>query len=147
MITVHGRTREKIYAGRPDYDEIAAAKAAVGIPVIANGGIWSETDAEKTLAYTGADGVMIARAALYRPHIFSDISGAAPVPMAELFKAQLNETRDLYGERFACVFMRKMAAFYIKGARNANEFKRRLFSAQTSEEVELLAEEIFGVTE
>ncbi|MDE5896496.1 MAG: tRNA-dihydrouridine synthase family protein, partial [Clostridia bacterium] len=75
MITVHGRTREKIYAGPPDYKEIAAAKNAVGIPVFANGGIWSKGDAEKTIDRTGADGVMIARAALYRPQIFSEFTG------------------------------------------------------------------------
>lgn len=143
MITVHGRTRERIYAGAPDYEQIAAAKAAVSIPVIANGGIWSKSDAEKMLARTGADGVMIARAALYRPHVFADFSGVEPPPMKQLFLAQLRETRALYGERFACVFMRKMAAFYIKGQKGANEHKRRLFAAQTCEEVEALAEEIF----
>lgn len=147
MITVHGRTREKIYAGAPDYYEIAAAKSAVNIPVIANGGIWSDGDAQKTLERTGADGVMIARAALYRPHIFCDITGREKTPMGKLFATQLRETRALYGERFACVFMRKMAAFYIKGTRGATEYKRRLFTAQTCEEVELLAGEIFGVTE
>ena len=113
MITVHGRVREKIYAGAPDYAEIAAAKNAVSIPVIANGGVWSKKDAETMLSRTGADGVMIARAALYRPQVFTEFSGIAPAPMKDLFFAQLRETRALYGERFACVFMRKMAAFYV----------------------------------
>ncbi len=143
MITVHGRTREKVYAGAPDYAEIAAAKNAVSIPVIANGGVWSKSDAEKTLAKTGADGVMIARAAMYRPQVFADIASTEPPPMKELFLRQLSETLALYGERFACVFMRKMAAFYLKGKPQAAENKRRLFSAQTTEEVALLAEEIF----
>lgn len=142
MITVHGRTREKIYAGPPDYAEIAAAKNAVKIPVIANGGVWSKNDMEKTIARTGADGVMIARAALYRPHTFCDILGTSPEPMADLFRRQLEETKVLYGERFATVFMRKMAAFYIKGRKNAAESKRRLFRAETTEEVAALAEEL-----
>ena len=81
MIAVHGRTRDKVYAGAPDYAQIAEAKNAVNIPVIANGGIWSRPDMEKMLARTGADGVMIARAALYRPLIFCDLAGAAPAPM------------------------------------------------------------------
>ncbi|MDE7158584.1 MAG: tRNA-dihydrouridine synthase family protein [Clostridiales bacterium] len=144
MITVHGRTREQVYAGAPDFGEIAAAKNAVKIPVIANGGIWSLSDTEKMLSRTGADGVMIARAALYRPHTFCDILGTEPVPMGELFENQLLQTRELYGERFACVFMRKMAAFYIKGKRDAAEYKRKLFSAQTTEEVLALAKEIFN---
>lgn len=143
MITVHGRTREKIYAGAPDFEQIAAAKAAVGIPVFANGGIWSKKDAETMLARTGADGVMIARAALYRPHIFCDLLGTPGEDIKTLFLRQLRETRELYGERFACVFMRKMAAFYIKGQKGASEHKRRLFTAQTSEEVERLAEDVF----
>ena len=143
MITVHGRVREKIYAGAPDYAEIAAAKNAVSIPVIANGGVWSKKDAETMLSRTGADGVMIARAALYRPQVFTEFSGIAPAPMKDLFLAQLRETRALYGERFACVFMRKMAAFYVKGKAGATEAKRRLFQAQTTEEVESLAALIF----
>ena len=143
MITVHGRVREKIYAGAPDYAESAAAKNAVSIPVIANGGVWSKKDAETMLSRTGADGVMIARAALYRPQVFTEFSGIAPAPMKDLFLAQLRETRALYGERFACVFMRKMAAFYVKGKAGATEAKRRLFQAQTTEEVESLAALIF----
>ena len=64
--------------------------------------------------------------------------------MRELFARQLAETRALYGERFAVVFMRKMAAFYCKGVSGAADYKRRLFAAQTTEEVAALAEEIFG---
>ena len=144
MITVHGRTRDKVYAGAPDYLEIAAAKNAVNIPVIANGGVWSDGDFEKMLKRTGADGVMIARAALYRPQVFADIAGVEPTPMKELFSRQLKETLELYGERFACVFMRKMAAFYIKGKQGAAGYKRQLFSAETTEEVAALAEKIFN---
>lgn len=144
MIAVHGRTRDKIYAGAPDYKEIAAAKNAVGIPVIANGGIWSEADAAEMLEKTGADGVMLARAALYRPHTFCEILHTEPIPMGRLFARQLAKTRELYGERFATVFMRKMAAFYVKGTRDAAEFKRRLFQAQTTDEVSAIAAEIFA---
>ncbi len=144
MITVHGRTREKIYEGAPDYAEIAKAKNAVAIPVIANGGVWSKSDAEKMLSRTGADGVMIARAALYRPEIFADITGVEAPPVKELFLRQLSETLALYGERFACVFMRKMAAFYLKGKTGAAEMKRRLFAAQSTQEVAALAETAFS---
>ena len=113
--------------------------------MFANGGIWSKGDAEKTIDRTGADGVMIARAALYRPQIFSEFTGKTPPPIKELFLKQLRETRELLGERFACVFMRKMAAFYIKGKACAAEYKRRLFLAQTTAEVEALAEACFGL--
>ena len=144
MITVHGRTRDKLYAGAPDYAEIAAAKNAVHIPVIANGGIWSRGDAEKMTERTGADGVMIARAALYRPQTFCDILGTEAPPMRELFFRQLDETLALYGERFAIVFMRKMAAFYCKGFRGAAEYKRRLFAADTLDALRAVADEVFS---
>ena len=143
MITIHGRTRDKLYAGAPDYAEIAAAKNAVHIPVIANGGIWSRSDAEKMTERTGADGVMIARAALYRPQTFCDILGTEAPPMRELFFRQLDETLALYGERFGVVFLRKMAAFYCKGVKGAAEYKRRLFSADTVEALRAVAEEVF----
>ena len=144
MISVHGRTRDKLYAGEPDYAEIAAAKRAVSIPVIANGGIWSRADAERMVERTGADGVMIARAALCRPQIFCDILGAEAPPMRELFLRQLDETLACFGERFTVVFLRKMAAFYCKGMRGAAEYKRRLFAVGSAEELRALAEEIFA---
>ena len=144
MITVHGRTRDKLYAGAPDYAAIAAAKQAVSIPVIANGGIWSKGDMEKMTDRTGADGVMLARAALYRPQTFCDILGTQPPPMRELFFPQLDETLALYGERFAVVFMRKMAAFYCKGFRGAAEYKRRLFAADTLDALRAVADEVFS---
>ncbi len=143
MITVHGRRREQIYAGPVDYAAIASVKAAVHIPVIANGGVWNDKDMKKMLERTGADGVMIARAAMYRPETFSDILGLEPPPMKELFQEQLSLTKELYGEHFACVYMRKMAAFYIKGRPGANRWKKQLFAAPTTEEVAALAQEIF----
>lgn len=144
MITVHGRTRDKLYAGEAEYDQIAAAKSAVNIPVIANGGIWSRGDAEQMLARTGADGVMIARAALYRPQVFSDILGTTAPSTYELFTRQLDETLSLFGEHFTVVFMRKMAAFYCKGIKGAAEYKRRLFGVENVQELRLLAGEIFS---
>ena len=146
MVTVHGRTRDMIYAGEPDYGEIAAAKNAVGIPVIANGGIFSRKDAEEMMKRTGADGVMIARAALYRPQVFCDILGTQAPPIRGLYFRQLDETLALYGERFALVFMRKMAAFYCKGYAGAAELKRRLFSAGSVAELREVADEVFPRT-
>ncbi len=139
MLTVHGRTRDKIYAGEPNYAEIAAAKNAVSIPVVANGGIRNAQDAAEMKARTGADAVMVARAALYDPRLFCEVSGIARPPLDELFLRQLRETETLYGARFATVFMRKMAAFYLRGTRGAAAAKNRLFSAQSPEEVKELA--------
>ena len=75
LVTVHGRTRDKYYSGEVNAAEIAAVKRSVKIPVIANGGVFSVADADRLLDETGADGVMIARAALSDPQIFCDFTG------------------------------------------------------------------------
>jgi len=74
MLTVHGRTREQGYKGFAEYDTIAAVKAAVKVPVVANGDISSPEKARDVLAYTGADAIMVGRAAQGRPWIFGDIA-------------------------------------------------------------------------
>lgn len=134
MITVHGRTRDKIYSGEVNFKEIAAAKKAVKIPVIANGGVFCKKDAEILLNNTGADGVTIARGAMYRPWIFAEICGKE-VDIKAAVCAQLENTRKVYGERFACVYMRKMISFYIKGTPNASSVKDKLFKAADTAEV------------
>lgn len=144
LITVHGRTKDKVYAGEVNYREIAAAKAAVGIPVVANGGVFSEKDGQKLLDETGADGVMVARAALFQPQIFCELTGKTLESKLEMFKKQLKWTGQVCDERFTTVFMRKMAAFYVKGERGAAAYKERLFAAQSPEEILMIADEMWG---
>ncbi|MFX7800664.1 tRNA-dihydrouridine synthase, partial [Acinetobacter baumannii] len=74
MLTVHGRTREQGYKGLAEYDTIAAVKTALTIPVVANGDIDSPEKAREVLAYTGADALMIGRAAQGRPWIFREVA-------------------------------------------------------------------------
>ena len=143
LITVHSRTRDKMYAGELHFDEIAKAKNAVRIPVIANGGVFSEQDAKQLLEKTGADGVMVARASLFDPQIFCELTGKYKESKLTMFEKQLKWTRQVCDERFTTVFMRKMAAFYVKGMRNSAAYKERLFQAQSSEEVLELAKEIW----
>ncbi len=136
MITVHGRTRDKIYAGEVNCEEIARAKAAVKIPVIANGGIFSPADADALMERTGADGVMLARGAMYSPWLFAEITGT-PVPdRRALIMRQLKDTYSAFGERFAVVFMRKMAAFYTKGMPGSAALREKLFTCDTMEKLE-----------
>lgn len=144
LIAVHGRTKDKIYAGDVNFQEISAAKKAVKIPVIANGGVFSDEDAEKLMAETGADGVMVARAALFDPQIFCDLTGKPRTSRLKMFEDQLTWTEQVCDERFTVVFMRKMAAFYVKGVRGAAAFKERLFRAQTTEEILSIAREIWS---
>ncbi|MCD8205216.1 MAG: tRNA-dihydrouridine synthase [Clostridia bacterium] len=141
LITVHGRTRDKMYSGPVNFDEIRKAKEAVKIPVIANGGVFSKEDAEKLVAETGADGVMVARGAMYGPWIFSDILEKV-YNKKEIVISQIKDTRDTFGERFAYVFMRKMLAFYIKGSRDAAKIKRALFSVESTDVLIEMAGEI-----
>jgi tRNA-dihydrouridine synthase B len=143
LITIHGRTRDKMYAGEVNFSEIAAAKRAVKIPVIANGGVFSDADADRLLSETGADGIMVARAALFDPQIFCSLTGKERIGKRELFEKQLKWTRQVFDERFTTVFMRKMAAFYIKGERGAAAFKDRLFKATSPDEVLSIAKEIW----
>ena len=143
LITVHGRTKDKVYAGEVNYGQIAAVKKGVDIPVIANGGVFSVADGEKLLTETGADGIMIARAALFDPQLFCEFSGRERKNKYDFFAEQADETLHLYGERFATVFMRKMAAFYVKGERGAAAFKERLFAAKSVAEAKAIAREIW----
>ena len=143
LLTIHGRTKDKMYSGEVNYKEIASAKQAVDVPVIANGGVFSREDGEKLMNETGADGIMIARAALFDPKIFCQFSGVDGGSTYDMFKNQLCLTRELFGERFTTVFMRKMAAFYVKGMRGAAVFKEQLFKADNPDRVLELARQIW----
>lgn len=108
LIAVHGRTREQGYGGAAEYATIAAVKAAVGVPVAANGDITSPEKAAAVLRATGADAVMIGRAAQGRPWIFGDVAhhlahgGHRPPPTTREVRgwllAHLHDHYALYGE-------------------------------------------------
>ena len=140
MVTVHGRVRDMIYAGEVDFDELAKVKRSVKIPVIANGGIFSREDAERMMNETGADGVMVARAALYDPNIFKEILGEAQEPVLPHFLRLVDEEEALCGKQFALVFTRKMAAFLLKGIPGAAEKRKRFFECKSTQEVKELAQ-------
>lgn len=140
LICIHGRTRDKMYSGAVDFEEIAAAKRAVDIPVIANGGIFCAADADELLEKTGADGVAVARGAMYRPWVFAEITGKEIPDIKGIVRGQLHKTREIYGERFACVFMRKMIGFYLKGTPDAAACREKLFKADSCEKVEEILE-------
>lgn len=142
MITVHGRTRDQMYAGEVNFGEIAAAKRAVQIPVIANGGVFTPADADRLLDQTGADGVMVARGAMTNPFLFAELCGVSVADKKAAVRRQLEETFAMYGERFSTVYMRKMIAFYIKGMPNAAAVKLRLFQAKNKRKIEQILREI-----
>ena len=145
LITIHGRTKDKIYAGDVNFSQIAAAKKSVEIPVIANGGVFTQADADELMDKTGADGIMVARAALFDPQIFCKLTNTPSESKLSMFEKQLRWTGQVFDERFTTVFMRKMAAFYVKGMRGAAAAKERLFKAQSPDEVLSIAKEIFAI--
>lgn len=123
-LTVHGRTRACGYGGSAEYDTIAAIKAAVAIPVIANGDIDSVETARHVLNHTAADGLMIGRGAQGRPWIFAAIkAGLAGRPWTEpSLDAQLAVIRehvvaihDFYGAEFGLRIARKHVGWYLVG--------------------------------
>ena len=142
MLTVHGRTREQGYSGAAEYDTIAAVKAAVRIPVVANGDIDSPAKARAVLAQTGADALMIGRAAQGRPWIFREIDHylstgeyLAPPLVAELrtlLLAHLQDHYQLYGEHTGVRSARKHLVWYTRTLPGGAALRQVIHSAQES---------------
>jgi tRNA-dihydrouridine synthase B len=136
MLTVHGRTREQGYGGHAEYDTIAAVKAAVRVPVVANGDIDSPQKAREVLAFTKADALMIGRAAQGRPWIFREVvhflaTGAqlAPPLVAEVRRLLLDHLRDhyeLYGEFTGVRSARKHIGWYVKELPSGAAFRQHM---------------------
>jgi len=143
-IAVHGRTRSCGFVGDCDYDTIAAVKANVRIPVIANGDIDSAEKAKFVLDYTKADGLMIGRAAQGRPWIFGTIneylkSGVTvPEPsLSEQYAILIEHLENLYGfygEHTGVRIARKHISWYSKGQRHSAEFRQKINRAETVDE-------------
>ena len=136
MVTVHGRTREQGYKGAAEYATIAAVKAALKIPVVANGDIDSPEKASAVLRATGADALMIGRAAQGRPWIFREVAHflatgqhLAPPLVLEVRRALLDHLHDhygLYGEFSGVRSARKHIGWYVRALPGGEDFRRRM---------------------
>ena len=136
MITVHGRSRDQGYKGQAEYDTIAQVKKAVSVPVVANGDIDSPQKAQQVLQLTGADAVMIGRAAQGRPWLFREIhhylahgTQLAPPLVAEVKRLLMHHLEDhysLYGSFTGVRTARKHIAWYVHGLPGATEFRQHL---------------------
>jgi len=141
-LAIHGRTRACAYTGTAEYDTIAAVKAAISIPVIANGDITTPEKAEEILAYTKADAVMIGRAAQGRPWIFREIDHylatgqKLPAPeVTEIHQVLIKHLYDLYefyGEYSGVRIARKHISWYTKGLMGSAHFRQSMNQLQTS---------------
>ncbi|GAB7264799.1 tRNA dihydrouridine synthase DusB [Dickeya ananatis] len=148
-LTVHGRTRACLFNGEAEYDSIRTVKQSVSIPIIANGDITDPRKARAVLDYTGADALMIGRAAQGRPWIFREIQHyldtgelLPPLPLAEvkhLLIGHIRELHDFYGPGKGFRIARKHVSWYLQEHAPNDQF-RRTFNAieDASEQLEAL---------
>jgi tRNA-dihydrouridine synthase B len=142
MVTVHGRTREQGYKGQAEYDTIAAVKAALKIPVVANGDITTPEKARDVLAATGADAVMIGRAAQGYPWIFREVAHflatgthLAPPLVQEVKKLLVEHLYDhysLYDEFIGVRSARKHIGWYLQDLPGGEDFRQRMNGLEDS---------------
>ena len=145
MITIHGRSRSMMYDGECCYEEIAQAKAAVSIPVIANGGIFSAKDAEEMMERTGADGVMIARYALENPFIFSELTlKEVRKTTLQILLEQMELTSAFYDEAFTIRYIQKLASYGMKKRKGTKKYKERMYQCGSLEELKEIIIQIFS---
>ncbi len=141
-LAMHGRTRACLYKGDAEYDTIAAVKDAINIPLMANGDITTPEKAKHVLDYTGADAVMIGRAAQGRPWIFREIdhflktgTHLLPPTVDEIHTVMLEHLHDLYafyGELTGMRVARKHISWYTKGLSGSAAFRHHMNSLEST---------------
>ena len=144
-VAVHGRTRKQMYAGEANWDYIRAVKEAVGIPVIANGDVFTPDAAVRILRYTDADMAMVGRGVFGNPWLLQQCAAALagePVPplppLAErcdtaVRQFEINAAHK--GERIACLEARRHYAWYLKGVPYAGYYKEQIAGISTMEDI------------
>ncbi|WP_288400828.1 tRNA dihydrouridine synthase DusB [Acinetobacter modestus] len=153
-LALHGRTREDMYLNTARYELIKQVKELIDIPLIANGDIDSPEKAKYVLDYTGADAIMIGRAAQGRPWIFREIAHylktgkhlAAPdiAEVKAVLLGHLSELYQFYGEYSGCRIARKHIAWYTKGLRSSNEFRQNMYKVENTTDQAKVVETYFN---
>ena len=153
-LAIHGRTRACGYRGHAEYDSIAEVKSSISIPVIANGDITTPESAKYVLEYTGADGIMIGRAAQGRPWIFREIQHylltgeKLPEPeiteIRDVLLGHLDNLYSFYGEYIGVRVARKHISWYSKGQRNGAAFRQAVNRVETATEQLQLTKDFFN---
>ncbi|MEJ2508287.1 MAG: tRNA dihydrouridine synthase DusB [Gammaproteobacteria bacterium] len=153
-LAIHGRTRACAYRGEAEYDTIAAVKAEVGIPVIANGDITTPEKARFVLEHTGADAVMIGRAAQGRPWIFREIdhylstgrslAEPAVAEIRDILLGHLDNLYAFYGEYTGVRIARKHISWYSKGQRHGAAFRQAVNQLDSADEQLRMVREFFA---
>ena len=154
-LALHGRTREDMYLNTARYQLIKDVKNTISIPVIANGDIDSPEKAKYVLDYTGADAVMIGRAAQGRPWIFREIAHyletgeylEAPSiqEVKDVLLGHLSELYEFYGEYSGCRIARKHIAWYTRGLHSSNEFRQNMYKVESTIDQAKVVEDYFNL--
>ncbi|MGB9429665.1 MAG: tRNA dihydrouridine synthase DusB [Gammaproteobacteria bacterium] len=153
-LAVHGRTRADLYEGEAEYDTIRDIKASVSIPVLANGDVHTPQQAKAVLSATGADAVMVGRAAQGRPWIFREIEhylatgeNLPPPANEEIAGVMLNHLNNLYefyGEFTGVRVARKHIGWYLKTVPHGAAFRERVLRVETAREQQTLIRGLFA---
>jgi tRNA-dihydrouridine synthase B len=143
-LAIHGRTRADLYQGEAEHETVTAVKAAVTIPVFANGDIDSPQQAARILRETGCDGVMIGRAAQGRPWIFDEVNfflskgesraTLAPEKVRDIMRAHLEDLYSFYGDETGVRVARKHLSWYFRQHPGQEALRNRLVQIETPRE-------------
>ena len=150
-ICIHGRTRSQGYSGKADLNIIKAVKEAVSIPVIGNGDIVDCFSAKKMLDETGVDAIMVGRGALGNPWIFEEISKyledgtviekPSPIDRINMCLKHIEYLSEIKKEKLVCLEIRNHIAWYLKGLKNSNEIKNKVYLTNNINDIILILEE------
>lgn len=147
-VAVHGRTRAQMYSGRADWDIIREVRAAVSIPVIANGDVVSPESAVHILKYTGADLAMIGRGSFGDPWLFAGAQALAdgkPAPEEPPLRIKMDTAvrqitllAEQRGERSACLEARHQMPWYLHGVPHSSYYRQQLVQVSTLDEIRMI---------
>ena len=146
LIAVHGRTKQQGYTGQADWDSIAEVKQQVSIPVIANGDVKTVADIDRIKSHTGCDGVMIARAAIGNPWIFSRLD-RTEVPADLLRRTMLDHLGQMlsfYGQQRGLVLFLKYVARYLAPYRLETPIRQALMTSETETDFLALLDQVIS---
>lgn len=146
LIAVHARTREQGHAGDPDWEAIADVNKAVSIPVLGNGGVQRPADASAMLTATGCDGVMIGRAAVKNPWIFSNLDRdqIPPGEVQQLMLTHLEKSLEFYGAPRGLILFRKFAAGYLEPYQLTDQVRIPLLTEESPARFRAKLDDIFA---
>ena len=136
LVTIHGRVREDYYSGEPDFKAIELAKKSVKIPIIANGGIFTEQDAISMLDKTGADGVMLARGAIANPFLVAALTDTKiDISLKDFIVQHVKLMSERYDNRRVTNEFKKFVPYYFKGKQNVKDLKMQIYQAENTDKI------------